>query len=316
MNLVHGGGFHGGALGFEYAFQEAGFKTIWLFDNDPYCQEVAHRHYPDALQLGDVFDIHFPSYVDVFTAGFPCQPFSNAGLMKGADDPRYLLPQICRIISEVKPHVVLLENVPGFRTLDDGYHFKYLLRSLASMGYDAEWGRVRASHVGAPHERKRWCLVAYLNRQRELQPQGSECDFGRRLDDGYSSILAYPESTGLAQRRNGSRKNQILHRRASARFADARLDRRRSALQPRRQHGQNQSPMGRDVHGIPSQLVTHRWPADKGLFQHSYEPPRQIANAPWQNERNKALGNAVVPQNIYPLAVAIREWLETQNVRK
>lgn len=167
---THGGGFHGKALGFELVFKAAGFETVWLFDNNPAAQKGAARHFPRARQLGDVFDIHYPSYVDVFTAGFPCQPFSGAGAMRGANDPRYLLPHVIRIISEVRPRVVLLENVPGFRTGDDGFHFRYLLRSLAVMGYDAEWGRVRASHVGAPHERKRWCLVAYAPRERHMEP--------------------------------------------------------------------------------------------------------------------------------------------------
>jgi len=89
-----------------------------------------------------------------------CQPFSVAGNRQGKDDERYLLPEMLRIIDEVQPYAVLFENVPGFPSLNDGAEFKYLLGTLAEMGFDAEWGIVGADDLGALHRRERIWIVA------------------------------------------------------------------------------------------------------------------------------------------------------------
>jgi len=94
--------------------------------------------------------------VDCITTGFPCQPFSQAGSRLKTDDERWLWPHIERIIGEVGPWLIILENVPGI--LDGGA--APILGSLAEMGYDAEWGVLAAAQVGAAHKRDRWFCVA------------------------------------------------------------------------------------------------------------------------------------------------------------
>jgi DNA-cytosine methyltransferase len=277
---THGGGCHG-ALGFELAFQYAGFRTEWLFDNNQYCQALARRHMPNARQLGDMIDIHNPPYVDVFTAGFPCQPFSSAGLMRGADDPRYLLGQIIRIISEVKPRVILLENVPDFATIDDGYHFKLLLREIARMGYDAEWGSIRASDVGSPQKRKRWCLVAYT----KIFERFYLC-----------------REPGQVQVQNRKRQKGAAHIAVRA-----------------RSHTRGKSTerfMGGKINGLSFRMDTARWPAAPHEKAYSHEPTRITKISSENTKRLQLLGNAIVPQAFFPLAVAIREWLVDQDRRK
>lgn len=279
---THGDGFCG--LGaFAYAFQSAGFVTDWMFDHDPYCQAVARRHFPYALHWGDIFDLHYPPYVDVFTAGFPCQPFSESGLRQGAHDQRYLIPEMLRIIQEVAPRAVLLENVSGFTTLDDGVHFRRLLRAIAALGYHAEWGHLRASDFGAPHKRERLLIVAYR------------------------------EGAGLAQRGHRSGQNPGAHPAAPTGGNGPRPYRYRSVICRPQPDRQAQPGMGRDVDGLAAQLVGHQWPRGRGRAQYAYEPARQAAHAPQHNPRLHMLGNAVLPQMIYPLAVAIREWLTKQD---
>lgn len=103
------------------------------------------------------FDGHpWRGRVDLITAGFPCQPFSAAGKKLGLDDDRWLWPDIERIIREVRPRFVFLENVPGVVRAG----LPAVLYSLAQLGFDAEWGLYAASDVGAPHERQRFWLVA------------------------------------------------------------------------------------------------------------------------------------------------------------
>jgi DNA (cytosine-5)-methyltransferase 1 len=119
---------------------------------------LAHRC-PDVPNYGDVKTTNWRKVepVDWLTAGYPCQPFSLAGLRKGADDPRHLWPGVARAIGVLRPARVLLENVAAH--LRDG--FDVVLGDLAAMGYDASWGVVRASDAGAPHGRARLFVVAY-----------------------------------------------------------------------------------------------------------------------------------------------------------
>jgi DNA (cytosine-5)-methyltransferase 1 len=101
--------------------------------------------------------------VDIVTAGFPCQPFSSAGARRGTSDPRWLWPHIQRIIEEVGPGFVFLENVPGLVRSGLGP----VLSGLAALGFDAEWDLFSAEEVGACHIRKRFFLLAsHPERQR------------------------------------------------------------------------------------------------------------------------------------------------------
>ena len=94
--------------------------------------------------------------VDFISAGFPCQPFSKAGKQKGTEDERHLWPQILRIIGEIEPSIIFLENVPN--VID--YAGEAIASDLAEMGYRFGWGIVRASDAKAPHRRARWFCVA------------------------------------------------------------------------------------------------------------------------------------------------------------
>lgn len=95
--------------------------------------------------------------IDTIIAGYPCQPFSMAGQRRGADDERHLWPEIARIIREVEPRWVFLENVAGHVTLGA----ETVLRELWDMGFTPAAGLFSAAEVGAPHERLRWFCVAY-----------------------------------------------------------------------------------------------------------------------------------------------------------
>ena len=99
----------------------------------------------------------FRGAVDWLCAGFPCQPVSCAGKQLAQADERWLWPHIARIIGEVGPRYILLENVPGLLIQGLGD----VLGSLAELGFDAEWCRVGAYEVGAPHRRRRIFILAY-----------------------------------------------------------------------------------------------------------------------------------------------------------
>jgi len=94
--------------------------------------------------------------VDIITAGYPCQPFSVAGKRRGADDPRHLWPHVARIIGEIKPPFVFLENVAHHLRLG----FPEVASGLVGMGYRLAAGLFTAAEVGAPHKRERLFILA------------------------------------------------------------------------------------------------------------------------------------------------------------
>ena len=94
--------------------------------------------------------------VDIITAGYPCQPFSVAGKRRGADDPRHLWPHVARIIAEIKPPFVFLENVAHHLRLG----FPEVAAGLVGMGYRLAAGLFTAAEVGAPHKRERLFILA------------------------------------------------------------------------------------------------------------------------------------------------------------
>ena len=124
----------------------------------------------------------FAGKVDILTGGFPCQPHSVAGKREGARDERNLWPETARLIGEVGPRYVLLENVPGI--LANGYGGT-VVGELSELGYDCRWGVVSAADVGANHLRKRWWVLAYTKgcEDRGLFQRGVQPHFGTNGDE-------------------------------------------------------------------------------------------------------------------------------------
>jgi DNA (cytosine-5)-methyltransferase 1 len=154
--------------------------------------------------------------VDLITAGFPCQPFSQAGQRRGVDDERWLWPDIARIVADVGPRFVFLENVPQLVRLG----LPHVLADLADLGFDAEWGLLSAAAVGAPHRRERfWLLAVAHHHHHRLESLGRQPDhdgIARDDIDGSSGTdVADTDLDGLqGQQGAGSQVSQ------SQRFAD------------------------------------------------------------------------------------------------
>ena len=101
----------------------------------------------------------FSGKVDVLSGGYPCQPFSAAGLRKGTDDPRHLWPFISAGIAVMQPSLCFFENVEGHITLG----LSTVISDLEQMGYKVSWGIFSAAECGAPHQRKRVFILAHRN---------------------------------------------------------------------------------------------------------------------------------------------------------
>lgn len=137
---------------------------VCFVERDPYCTQVLRARWPDTPIWDDIhtFDGRpFAGHVACITAGFPCQPFSLAGRQNGTEDERWLWPEVSRIIREIRPIYVFLENVPGILVQSEA--FGNVLGDLAAFGFDAEWGVFSAAGCGAPHLRERVFILAHAN---------------------------------------------------------------------------------------------------------------------------------------------------------
>jgi len=133
-------------------------EMVWCAEIDKQASDLIATRF-NKPNLGDIKQIDWDTVepIDILTAGYPCQPFSHAGQRKGIEDDRHIWPYIIKTISALRPKIVVLENVRGHLSLG----FKEVLKDLAENGYDAKWQVIRASDVGAPHQRARLFIVAY-----------------------------------------------------------------------------------------------------------------------------------------------------------
>ncbi len=174
------GSLFSGIGGLELGLERAGLgPVIWQAESDPYCRRVLAKHWPGVHCYDDVQEITGSAErPDIICGGFPCQDISNAGTRAGlAGERSGLWGQYARIIRELQPRIVVVENVSALlgRGLGD------VLGDLAACGYDAEWDCIPAAAIGALHRRDRVFIIAYANRegpqrhgaQRELEAAAS-----------------------------------------------------------------------------------------------------------------------------------------------
>jgi DNA (cytosine-5)-methyltransferase 1 len=156
------GSLFAGIGGFDLAAERVGWEIKWQVEIDDYCTKVLEKHWPHVRRYRDIRESREYESVAVLCGGFPCQPVSVAGKRRGHKDARWLWPEFSRLIGELRPRYVVVENVPGLFTAG----FGTVIGDLAALGYDAEWECLPASAFGAPHRRERVWIVAYSNSQR------------------------------------------------------------------------------------------------------------------------------------------------------
>jgi site-specific DNA-cytosine methylase len=187
------GSLFSGIGGIDLGLERAGMTVVWQSEIDPYACRVLAKHWPDVPNLGDITAIDWSSVErpDVICGGYPCQPFSLAGVRRGEDDPRHLWPHFRDAIRHLRPRFALLENVPGHLSLG----FGRVLGDLAELGYDCEWDCIPAAAVGAPHQRDRVFIVAHSARGREssepIFPHGGAL-VGPWSGAGRRAVLGHP----------------------------------------------------------------------------------------------------------------------------
>lgn len=143
----------------DLAAEWMGWENMFMVEIDADSQKVLRKNFPQTPIFSDIklFDgTKWTGRVDILTGGFPCQPFSDAGSKKGKTDDRYLWPEMLRVAREIKPAVIVPENVNGIRNL-----VEQICVDLENEGYTVEPINLTSSSLGFDNMRSRYWFVAY-----------------------------------------------------------------------------------------------------------------------------------------------------------
>jgi DNA (cytosine-5)-methyltransferase 1 len=287
-------GLGGFSLGLE---RTGGFETVAFCEIEPFPRKVLAKHWPGVPQYDDVRTLTAEVLardgiaVDVITGGFPCQDLSVAGKQRGMGEGTRsgLWSEIVRLIGELRPRYVIVENVAALLAGPSekrGGWFGRVLGDLAECGYDAEWENIPASAVGASHRRERVWVVAYPSIQgwsdekantecpdancsgphrQEMHVNGNAKpgDEQKRVSKPLGSVLANANEIGRAEMGIPYQPRERRKSKSARKTDDA---------FPRREHSiagwwLPEPDVGRVAHGVPD-----------------------------RSHRLAALGNAVIPQ--------------------
>lgn len=306
-----------GIGGLDLAAEWAGFQTVGQCEFADYPTKVLEKHWPDVPRWRDIRTLTKESFyertgrrtVDVISGGFPCQPFSVAGKQRGKEDDRYLWPEMLRVIRELRPHCVVGENVPGIIRIAAGQ----VVKDLEQAGYHVVVLNFEAAAVGAWHRRSRVFFVASdaeHDGQTAAEIAGG-AESGSDRNENRAEAAMQPAGLGGCERRNpdvadtdspGFKGNQ------QPGAPDAAEDERKcpsygaackcgEALHDSLCVGFQRIKRGEKS---PELADGRCWAAEPGVGRVAHGIPHRV-------DRLKCLGNAVVPQQAYPIFRAIAD---------
>lgn len=278
-------GIGGFSLGLE---KTGGFETAAFCEIDKAAQSVLKKHWSNVPIFEDVSTLKakdLDGSIDVICGGFPCQDISLAGKGAGlAGERSGLWFEFHRLIQEIQPKWVIAENVSALRSrgLDE------VLRSLAEIGYDAEWHCIPASAIGAKHKRDRIWIIAYPREQRCEQ---------RSSDREERHVLS--NQVGNASEGQSEREGRECGSSSASEADSSRLLANTPSL-----GSSGQGTLGQSIY--PETLINREAvESQHGRVQHFWEVEPNVGRVvdglsrgvdkPRQ-QRLKQLGNAVVPQ--------------------
>lgn len=151
-----------GAGGQALGLEQAGFGHEALIENDPHCCNTLRKNRPHWNVIeNDLGNFNGKLYkgIDLLAGGLPCPPFSIAGKQLGKNDERDLFPVGLRLIDEIRPKAIMIENVRGLMGANFSEYREYILKKLSKLGYSAEWKLFHASDFGVSQLRPRSILV-------------------------------------------------------------------------------------------------------------------------------------------------------------
>lgn len=178
-----------GIGGMRIAFEKVGGECVFSSEWDKFAQQTYAANF-DETPHGDITQVELAEVPrhDILIGGFPCQPFSHAGLKRGFEDTRgTLFFDVARIIDHRKPSMVLLENVKGFTTHDKGRTMAVVKETLEELGYNVFHKVLNAKDFGVPQNRERVFIVA-INKKK-MGSIGFEYPFPKKVETKVGDIL-------------------------------------------------------------------------------------------------------------------------------
>lgn len=310
-----------GIGGIDLAAEAAGFETVCQCEWADYPTSILEKRWPNVPRFRDIttltkeefFERTGQETVTLISGGFPCQPFSSAGRQKGFTDTRYLWPEMARVISEIKPHWVLGENVAGFINMG----LDKTIFDLERAGYAVQTFVYPACGVGAWHERTRTFIVGVdvshapcVRRQECKGSKEPQCiSLGQRDIPQSEQQRSKMELAALG---SGVLSDAGSVRRGTLKFPSVRDDEKQGRREPcgtdnkagksDKRHGSTQSRLGGMANGFSTEM--------DGRKLWKREPvgvPRITEETENRALRLKTLGNAVCPPQVYPILKCIAD---------
>ena len=275
-------GIGGFALGFDWAKLS---KPVLFCDIEPWSRQILKKHWPDVPIATDVKELaNDPNGLipdcDILTAGYPCQPFSQAGKRRGSEDDRHIWPHIFSIVKAKRPSWCVFENVYGHVTLG----LNEVLSDLERESYATRPFVVPACATDAPHRRDRlWIIcrnVGNTENERYKQWSDAEREGAKDKQEQRLGVRGKPSGSGQdvadtdSERLQGQwREHEFVSERKAEHSVGSSGEEVRA-----REYWKPEPPVGRVAHGIPNRV-----------------------------DRLKGLGNAIVPQIAMRIGLTIKE---------
>ena len=297
-------GIGGFALGFSWA--ELSHPVLFC-DIEPWSRKILAKHWPDVKIAKDVKELaNDPDGLipdcDILSCGYPCQPFSQAGVRRGEEDDRHIWPEIFTIIQAKRPTWIVCENVYGHISMG----LDTVLSDLETEGYSCQPFIVPACAVNAPHRRDRLWIVAHTNSHGKPNGSINEEKRSRQLVGDTENDRCNRGSASA--RREGAQNKQVEQfsvRGKLSRSSEnvAYTDNKRS--QGRLSGGKDEERQSEHGHTRCSSAA-HRQPTEEWW---AAEPSvGRVANGiPKRVDRLKGLGNAIVPQIAMQIGLCIKQ---------
>lgn len=285
-------GIGGFALGFDWAKLS---KPVLFCDIEPWSRQILKKHWPDVPIATDVKELaNDPNGLipdcDILTAGYPCQPFSQAGKRRGSEDDRHIWPHIFSIVKAKRPSWCVFENVYGHVTLG----LNEVLSDLERESYATRPFVVPACATDAPHRRDRLWIICrnvadtdIINRRAVKKSKQSKGQTWRQSPGNSSSDVADAQSKRVQRHRASGQQKPQSYAREKVSLC--------SSERPRATTWNVEPPVGGMVNGISTWLDEPR------------DTPRVSTGVSNRAKRLKGLGNAIIPQIAMRIGQTIKE---------
>jgi DNA (cytosine-5)-methyltransferase 1 len=305
-------GIGGFALGFEWAGLS---KPVLFCDIEPWSRKILAKHWPDVPIVEDVKElasdpVRLVPDCDILTAGYPCQPFSVAGLQRGAEDDRHIWPEIFAIVQAKRPAWCVFENVSGHISLG----LNQVLSDLEDKaGYAVQTFCIGAVALNAPHRRQRIFVIAHTDSEGE--PDGTKHEQRLERANNVGNCDSSQCCWDIEATEQGGRQQELAARRKNV--ADTNGEGLQGHLKQQTKPADTFVGCGENVADTNSTRCQEQWWGQPAQSQHeaakcgdwwSVEPPvGRVANGiPRRVDRLKGLGNAIVPQIAMQIGLCIK----------